>query len=389
MRSSILAAAAAAALLPPSPIRAQQVLEPAVTFPEDFGTIQTVRELSDGRLLVADPLAKELYLVDMDAGTRTVIGSEGQGPGEYRQPDAVWPLPGGATLLVDLGNGRLTTLGPDLSFGETRPISQGGGGFQPGRPLVLALPQAVDGSGGLYFRSMAMGGPGGELPDSGDVMRLLPDGGAEAVARFKVRERRRETSGGANSENVRISQVPLSPEDAWGVAADGSIVVARSGDYHVEWIAPDGTVTAGAPIPYDPVRIGTAEKEEWVVERGRDGGGVGISVEVNNGQASMSFARGGVSRRREIDQYTWPDRKPPFYGGRIPVDGEGRAWVRRHVDAGDPSTYDLFDRTGAHVGQVRLGPGKGVVGFGPESLYAVSFDAFDLSYLERYPLPST
>ena len=55
-----------------------------------------------------------LFVVDMDAGTRAQVGAEGQGPEEYRQPDAVWPLPGDSTLLVDLGNGRLVVLGPDL-----------------------------------------------------------------------------------------------------------------------------------------------------------------------------------------------------------------------------------------------------------------------------------
>ena len=105
-----------------------------------------MRELPDGRVLVADPLGGELYAVDMDAGTRTVVGRRGQGPGEYQQPDAVWPLPGDSTLLVDLGNGRLATLGPDLAFGPTRPIAQGD--FQPGTPPMIALPQGVDGRGG-------------------------------------------------------------------------------------------------------------------------------------------------------------------------------------------------------------------------------------------------
>jgi hypothetical protein len=89
---------------------------------------------------VADPLGGALYFVDMNAGTRTVVGTEGQGPGEYLQPDAVWPLLGDSTLLVDLGNGRMITLGrPDLEFGPTSPLSAGSprsGG------MVVAIPQA-------------------------------------------------------------------------------------------------------------------------------------------------------------------------------------------------------------------------------------------------------
>ncbi|HBE00703.1 MAG TPA: hypothetical protein DC060_21240, partial [Gemmatimonadetes bacterium] len=103
-------------VLVPSHARAQATLgAPTAVFPEDFGTIGSVRELPDGRVLVADPLSNALYALDMDAGTRVVIGREGEGPEEYQQPDGVWALPGGSTLLVDLGNGRLTTLDADLA----------------------------------------------------------------------------------------------------------------------------------------------------------------------------------------------------------------------------------------------------------------------------------
>jgi hypothetical protein len=361
--------------------------QPTGTLTQDFGSIQTVRELPDGRVLVADPLGKALYAVDFDAGTRTQVGAEGQGPQEYRQPDAVWPLPGDSTLLVDLGNGRLVALGPSLKFGPTRPIAQGD--FQPGQPLVLAIPQAVDGSGATYFRSMGGGLGGGELPDSGDILRLPRHGGAaETVARFKLQKRILHRSGGANRQNVSMEVIPLSPEDAWGVAADGSVVIARSGDYHVEWIARDGSVTRGQPVVYDALPIDDAEKKEYLAEQARSGGGIGVQVQVVDGRPSMSFQRGGPAPKREIDQYTWPDRMPAFYGGRIPVDREGRAWVRRHVKAGQPSTYDVFDGRGARVGTVLLAPGDKVVGFGDGAAYVVRFDDMDLSYLERYALPA-
>lgn len=376
----------AAALLVPGLAGAQVRLDrPAAAFPEDFGTIQTVRELRDGRVLVADPLAKELYVVDMAAGSRTVVGRQGQGPQEYLQPDAVWPLPGDSTLLVDLGNGRIVALAPDLSFGPTMPIALSEPG--PGVTLVLALPQGVDGQGRLYARGM--GGMGGALPDSAQVLRIdRRTRAADTVATFKLADRTQTRSGGANNQNVQISNVPLSPEDAWGVSADGWIAVARAGDYHLDWIRPDGTVVRGAPVSYDAIRIGTAEKEEWVAEQGRAGGGIGISVQIENGRASMSFGRGGPGQSRGVDAYTWPERMPPFYSGRVPIDSQGRAWVRRQTRAGEASTYDVFDRRGARVGTVTLGTGKRVVGFGASSVYVVAFDEFDLNYLERYAMPA-
>jgi hypothetical protein len=369
-----------------APLEAQVRMErPRVVFSEDFGSIQTVRELPDGRVLVADPLGKALYLLDPTAGTRVLVGSEGQGPEEYRQPDAVWPLPGDSTLLVDLGNGRVVALGPDLKFGPTMPIGLSEPG--PGRTLVLALPQGMDGRGRIYTRALG-GMGGGALPDSAAVLRV--DRGtrvADTVANFKLPGRTQATSGGANARNVQISNIPLSPEDAWGVASDGSVAVARSGDYHIDWIGPDGRVTRGAPVPYDAVRIGTAEKEQWVAEQGRSGGGIGIGVEIQNGQMTMSFAR-GAGQRQGVDAYTWPDRMPPFYGGRLPIDPRNRVWVRRALTAGSPSTYDVFDRAGRRVSTVVLDAGKRVVGFGNGGVYVVAFDDFDLNYLEIYDLPS-
>ena len=369
----------------PATIQAQvRLSEPEVVFPEDFGAIQTVRALADGKVLVADPLGKALYLVDLEAGTRTVVGREGQGPDEYLQPDAVWALPADSTLLVDLGNGRLATLGPDLSFGETQPIALG----EPrmGQPLVLAIPQAVDGAGHLYTR--VMGSMGGAFPDSADVVRI--DRGTRSytpVAKIKLGEMTRTTSGGANNQNVSITPVPLSPEDAWGVASDGSVVVVRSGDYHVEWIHPDGRVTRGAPVSFQPIRIRQAEKEEYVAEQARSGGGIRVGVTVENGQMSMQFSRGGETEARAIDQYPWPEAKPPFYALRIPVDPMGRAWVKRHVEAGEESTYDVFGPDGDRLNSVLLPHGERVLGFGAGSLFAVAFDEFDLSFLKRYPMP--
>jgi hypothetical protein len=368
----------------PEPVR---LGAPTATFPQDFGAIQTVRELPDGRVLVADPLSKAVYLVDLSEGRRTVIGREGQGPGEYRQPHAVWPLPGDSTLLVDLGNGRLITVGPDLNFGPSVPIVLGEP--RPGQGMVMALPQGVDGQGRIYARAMA-GSGGGPYPDSAAILRI--DRGRRAVdtaATFKIQDVNRDVSGGTNTSDVRISPIPLSPEDAWGVAPDGSVALARSGEYRIEWVAPDGAVTRGPPVSFSPVRIGAAEREEYILEQGRSGGGIAMEVEMRNDQMTVTFSRGGAGARgRDASRDSWPQAKPPFYSGRIPVDPLGRAWVRRHVRAGEASTYDLFDRRGDRVATVLLDHGKRVVGFGKESVYAVAFDDLDLSYLERYPLPT-
>ncbi len=360
--------------------------EPEAVSPEAFAVVSAVREFADGRVLVADPLGQVVVRLDLDAGTGDTIGSVGEGPDEYRQPDAVWPLPGGRTLLVDLGNGRLTELDPELRFGETRPYSVGD--VTLGQ-LVVALPHAVDVRGRLYFVDRS---GMGSAADSTGILRMdLESGAWETVGMVKLADVTREESGDANSQNVRVTQIPLSPADAWGVAPDGRVVVARAGDYHVDWIAEDGTVTSGPPVDYAPVGIGQAEKREWRDAQSETGGGLGMAVTMENGAVSVRVSRGGGSQDddEDLEGYAWPDVKPAFHGGTSPVlvDGRGRAWVRRHRDAGEAPGYDVFDGSGRLAMTVELGPGRRVVGFGESKLYAVHMDEYGLQVLERYALP--
>ena len=358
-----------------------RLAEPEAVFDQALSVVQTVREMPDGRVLVADPLGQVLLLVDMDAGAADTLGTVGEGPDEYRQPDAVWALPDDRTLLVDLGNTRLTEVSPELEFGETRP-------YVLGNPMqgsmVMAIPQAVDGEGRVYARSM--GGMSSLQSDSAYVLRMdLEAETIDSVARVKIPGTTR--TGTANSES--ISQVPLSPADAWGVADDGRIVVVRVADYHVEWISPDGSTLRGPPVEYEHLSIGTPEKEAWRDSRSETGGGMSISAFADgSGSIQFSVSRGGPSSDNEdLDSYSWPDDLPPFYGSRVPVDPSGRAWVRTYGGADAPPVYDVFGASGEREIVVELLPGRRVVGFGEGKAYLVRMDEYGLQYVERYALP--
>ena len=360
---------------------AERALEDPLVFPEQFNAVAGLRELADGRVMVSDGLGQQLLILNMEDGTMTRIGREGQGPREYKTPDALFPMPGDSTLLVDLGNGRLTMLGPDGSFGETMPIGQ-----QEGGRMVVLLPRAADAEGWLYFSSIIrMAGAGAGIPDSAPVTRFdRRTRTIDTVAMVKLEDRKVKRSGGPNNRSVGITPVPLSRRDAWGVARDGSVVLVRSGDYHVEWIGPDGAVTAGHPVRYEPVRIKKADKIEYVENAARNA--LSIAMRVNNGRPTMSFGRGGSRINREIDRYEWPEFKAPFTGSTVRVDHQGNAWVRRSVPAGSPVVFDVFGRDGNLKERVTLPEGRNLVGFGAGVLFAIVYDDMDLVTLERYRL---
>jgi hypothetical protein len=338
----------------------------------EFAMIGGVRELADGTVLVTDPIDRKLVRSDATLTSFSDVGRTGAGPGEYKQPDGVWPLPADSSLLVDLGNARLMEFSNRMQFGRTYPIVSGADDG-PGS-MSFMLVGGVDGAGNLYYRG---GSPG---QDSSTVFRYNRNTkNTEIVARIKGPEVKTVTSGSANNRSQSMRRVPLSPEDGWAVAPNGSIFVVRSGDYHVDVIAPGGGATAGSAVSVPSVPIRDADREEWNAQRARNGG-ISIGVENNNGQRSVSMQR-GRSTRSDFNDLPWPDTKPAFDAAELWVDGQSRVWVRRHQVAGAPWLYDVFDSGGDRLASVQLSANRQIVGMGEEFVYVAGFVVDDLQYM--------
>lgn len=367
--------------LPGSRAVAQEVLslaEPTASHSEPFSLISGIRELSDGRVLVSDALEESLYVLDSDLETSAKLARNGQGPDEYRQPDALFAWPADSTLMTDLGNGRLTVVGPDYKFTRTIPVVQ-----QEGMGLQIILPSSVDGTGRIYYRPRGDGG----IRDSADVVRWDPAGGEPAVvARVKLQDVIERTSGGANNMRQEVRPVPLSPEDGWSVGPDGSIAVVRSADYHVEWTRADGTVVSGPPVSWRPVPVRDADKKAWVEAMAARG--VMMMVTNDNGNLNASMRRGAGGRGApSLDGFQWPETKPPFDASTVRASPDGRLWVTRHVAAGDRPLIDIFDSGGRHVAMITLPADRELVGFGTRSMYLARSDDLGFQWLERYERP--
>ncbi len=349
-------------------------------FRDGLGSMRGVRELEDGRVLLADGFGAAVIAWTPGGGADTLTNT-GQGPEEYRTPDGLFPLPDGGTLLVDLGNARLARIEADLSFGETWPIAQGG----PNAGMTMMIPVGTDRDGGIYFQRR-LDGMGG-TSDSAAVARFDPaTGEVFEVGRVRLAQQTREESGDADNRSVSIRPVPFSDQDSWSVAWDGRVAVARADGYRLEWLDSAGGVTRGPEIPYEPVPVRRADQDEWL-----EGLGGGLRVEATNDgsgmRMSMSRAPSGAGDADPSD-YEWPDVKPVIPAAAVAVDADGRAWVRRHVRAGDAHLYDVFDAGGLRVAQVQLPEERRLVAFGAESAYLVRSDELGFAWLEQYALPA-
>lgn len=373
---------AALLLLLPAGLAAQAPKEltlgrPSARHATEFSLIRPIRELANGSVLLADPIEKIFVRLDPTLQRRDTLGRTGRGPSEYAQPDGVYPLPGDSSLLVDLGNNRLTPVDPaGRLLAKSLPIM---GPAQDGEGTAAMLPGAIDRLGRLWF-----GGP----PD-GDSLPLKrfdrASGKTTVVTRLAPPPLKRTESGTPNNRSVSVTQVPLGPADGWAVSSSGVAYLVRVAPYRVEVLPATGARLRGPEVPYTPVRIGEAEKKEYGEASGR-GGGLGMRTENNNGEVTMSLSRG----RGQVDAWKtmqFPATKPPFDPSQLHVDPTDRLWVRRHTAAGQPATYDVFSPAGVRVAVVRFPAGRRLLGFGARELYAIHYDEDDLQYLERYPVP--
>lgn len=341
-----------------------------------FGYVGGVRELSDKCVVIADPLGVVLVLADLDSGSVDTVGQVGSGPGEYRQPDNVLPLPGDFTLLVDLGNSRLAVVDPSGRFSEQSPIATQTASGSP----VLVVPRFADRLGRLYFLSE---GAGSRRDARGAVARFDRSTRiVDTLAFIALPDRSRPPP--PASAGPAIPPDLFEPRDDWAVADDGTVATISARDYSVTWVSPSGGSTRGTPVQVEPVRVEDADREHLLAQllasqlSMRSGGEVG----------GIGMQRGlGTGRLPDVDRIDWPETLPLIRPARALVAPDGLLWVERYVLPEQPPLIDVFDRSGAKTAEVELPVGRRVVGFGEGVVYLARLDEVGLEWLERYHLP--
>lgn len=343
-----------------------------VELAEPFTEVRGVRELGDGRLVVLDGREQQILLVDLRAQTRTHIGRIGDGPGEYRLPLRLYPLPGDTTAVYDMPRPQgLLLIGPDGRPAGLRSTS----GDPPGsRPLIQ--PHAVDRLGRYYIRDRDPFATG-PTPDSAPLVRIDPRTGTRTVVGRMVDRvwmdhfRERPTRPGPLPPFATVAQ--------WAVDTDGRVAVVSVQPYRITFFLPDGRRVDGPAIPWERIALSTEHRSDYMERYRRP---LPMIMMGPGGQQTA-----GYMPNRRPDPTLWPDYLPPFLPDAATFAPDGRLWIRRTTTADAPPTYDLIDETGQIASRLILPPRTRLVGFGARSVYLVQLDDDDLEYLQRYSLP--
>ena len=362
-------------------------------YAEPFTQIASVRELRDGRVIVADPREKTLQLVDLKSGSAQKISREGQGPGEYSLPLRLSALAGDTTLVYDPLNQRFLIIdgnGKPGAFFRIEPEGPQGGPIRIGG---ITGARYVDARGRLYFQGAAFRPPtGGGPPQAADSAAIVRYDRAakksDTVAWVKLPKNNVQVSGGAGNMQVRVGgSNPFAAQDDWAVMPDGRIAVVRAADYRVDWYSPAGVKTAGPPIQFARIKVTEADKKAIRDQRARGGGGIAI-VRTDGPEGRRSSAGAAPPNANIPEPTDWPEYKPPFLQQAAVATPNGELWVLRSRPATDQvPSYDVFDAAGKVVGKVVLPKSTRLVGFGNGTVYLARSDEDDLQYLQRYRMP--
>jgi hypothetical protein len=368
--------------------------KPEAEFGEPFSVITGVRELRDGRVIVADGREKRVHLIDFKAGS-TRIGREGAGPGEIGQPMAIVALPGDSSAIWDGTNVRYILIHPDGKSGRDFRLDPSGGGSAMMGLSVRPVPRGTDARGNIYFQGS---------PFRIDAAKGLVPSDTSAVIRYDRAALRLDTiahirlakgTGAVRAQPDGSTQItmgganPLEPRDEWAVLPDGKVVIVRGADYHLEFVTPGGSRTSGPAIPFERISVTDAVKAMVEEQRERQRR-LAIGSGGGRGGAPAGSTAPSAPPLRPLEN--WPEVMPAFQANAViarPLGASAQIWVMRVQRPGpaDFPQYDVFDTTGKIVARVTLPKLGRLIGFGAGTAYVIRTDEDDLQYLQRFRIP--
>jgi hypothetical protein len=244
---------------------------------EQLGSINHVRQLRDGRVLVNDATRRRLLLMDTTLKVVDVIlDSLSETANFYgTRNGSLLPYKADTTLFVDPAAYAMLLLNPTAGVVRARavPRTQDGGNFGGngnGYP-------ATDAKGRIVFRTYAESAPPKVAPPPG--MPWFPnDPDSAFIVGIDLDTRKLDTLGviriPRTENSVRINPQggfnftsvtnPLPGTDEWAVLPDGVLAFVRGRDYRVEYRDADGKITSSAKLPYPWQHLTEEDKQKLV-----------------------------------------------------------------------------------------------------------------------------
>jgi hypothetical protein len=372
------------------PLGAQRAVNltgrPVAALEEGITSVVGLQEVAPGQVVISDIQEQRLLFADLAAGTVRDIATKGSGPGEWQIAMSVTRGPGNTAYVADPSLRKIHVVDATGKIVRTVPFPEAPGNASPGG-FSMVLPRGTDAQGRLFMTGSPFTPGAGEQPDSVPILRFDPRTRRTDTMAMLKNETRVQQSGGSGNMRVmaRVGGGPYSPSTTWAPLPDGRVALVHPAPYRVDIVSARGQVQRGPAVPYTPIRIGKAERDQY---RERLANTPRTSIRVGGGGGISMSSGGSGPALPPIADSEFPATMPPFDGGALQVAPNGEVWVLRTRPANDHTpTYDIFSPTGALVARATLKPHSQVVGFGQGAVYVARQDPEDdLRYIEKYAL---
>lgn len=363
---------------------------PVATLDEGITSITGLQEVAPGKVVISDIQEQRLLFADLGTNSLRDIASKGGGPGEWQIAMSVSPGPGGTAYVADPSLRKLHVIDATGKIVRTVPFPGADANSSPGT-FAIVLPRGTDNQGRVFLSGRPFTPGSQEQPDSIPIMRWDPQTNRTDTLAMVKNETQVTQSGGSGNTRVmaRVGNGPFSPSTIWTPLRDGRVALVHPNPYRVDIIEARGRVRTGTAVPYTPIRIGKAERDQF---RANQASQPRTTIRMGGGGGMNMTSGGGGPPPPAIPDSDFPATMPPFtgggLGGGVVVSPNGEIWVLRTRAASDKTpTYDIWSSMGLLVGKATLKPNSTVVGFGQGAVYVARQDPEDdLRYLEKYAI---
>ncbi|MEQ8329294.1 MAG: hypothetical protein RH859_02400 [Longimicrobiales bacterium] len=295
--------------------------------PDAFGGVLGVHRYADGSVAVLDPMARQVAWFAPDGTPGARVGSEGDGPAEFRTPVRLDALPGDSLLVWDRSLNRVSVIGPDRTVARTAPLAE--------------VPTS-----GLYRGRLADGRLIFDVPDTDRPTATAP----------VMRDTRLRLHAPDGTVSTTLGPFPSVPWYRMGEEGYGTPVYAPATDFAA---AGDGIWVGPAASP-EVVQVTTDGTLRRIVRWGAPERPVTQALRDRSLEMALSRANSDAERAeiRRLHEGLYFAPRLPFYR-RVFTAADGGLWVEGYNPdpSAEPTEWRVFDAEGRPLARLEL-PGS-------------------------------
>jgi hypothetical protein len=279
-----------------------------------------------GTIVVAEESGARLAFIATDGAVRWV-GRSGDGPGEFRLPQAMGRGRGDTVWVYDYSSGRVTRFAPSGELVDIIPLD-------PPLPSALAIGSLPDGSLVLtsQWRTNAARPVQGLVRDTVAVVRYVNGVLADTLSLAAGREFVRS----AEPNGRMVMSTAILPRRTSATIWGESVVLGDQVDHELRVVGSGAVISSVIRWAGQELALAGNDVSAWIDSR--------IATAHPDQREALRTLLAAAPR---------PDRRPAY--DRLLADATGALWVSAHsLRDAEPARWDVFDSVGAWLGVVMM-----------------------------------